>query len=186
MVAFATVADLQAATKKTYTGADVDWVTELLEQASAHLRTILGWQVYPPAVMSYRTRIRAWVFSPLPVQPAMLTSVVLTDGSVVVTDQYDGGFEPETGGTAVVTITAGYAAAPPDLKSWTVVLASQVIDVVTKLGMLSSGGLSSVAIDDFKMVWTQTGENTAGYGIPETVAARLKKSFNSSAYVTGG
>jgi hypothetical protein len=186
MASFATVADLQTATKKTYTGQDITWVTELLEQASAHLRTILGWQVYPPTAMTYRTRIRACEFYPLPVQPATLTSVVLTDGTVVVTDHFDGGFEPETGGTAVVTFTAGYAAAPPDLKSWTIVLASQVIDVVSKLGMLSSGGLSSVAIDDFKMVWSQTGENTAGYGVPETVAARLKESFGSSAYVTGG
>lgn len=186
MVSFATVADLQTATKKTYTGTDVAWVTELLEQASAHLRTILGWQVYPPMVMSYRTRIKAYGFYPLPVQPATLTSVVLTDGTTVETDTFDGGFEPVKGGTAVVTLTAGYAASPTDLKSWTVVLTSQVIDVVTKLGMLSSGGLSSVAIDDFKMVWTQTGENTAGYGVPDAVAARLKEAYGSSAYVTGG
>lgn len=186
MVSFATVADLQTATKKTYTGSDIDWVTELLAQASTHLRTILGWQVYPVTTMSYRTRIKAYTFYPLPAQPATLTSVVLKDGTAVVTDVYDGGFEPETGGTAVVTFTAGYAAAPPDLKSWTVVLATQVIDVVTKLGMLSSGGLSSVAIDDFKMVWTQTGENTSGYGLPETVVVRLKEAYASSAYVTGG
>lgn len=185
MAAFATVADLQTVTKKTYTGADIAWVTELLVQSSAHLRTIIGWQVYPPTPMSYRTRIRAYEFYPLPVQPSTLTGVALTDGTPVVTETFDGGFEPETGGTAVVTFTAGYTAAPPDLKSWTTVLASQVIDVVTKLGMLSSGGLSSVAIDDFKMVWQQTGENTSGYGIPESVAVRLKEAYGSSSYVTG-
>lgn len=185
MAAFATVADLQTATKKTYTGLDIAWVTELLEQASAHLRLILGWQVYPQATMSYRTRLRACEFYPLPVQPSVLGVVVLTDGGAVATDEYDGGFEPDKSGTATVTFTAGYVAAPPDLKSWTLVLASQVIDVVTKLGMLSSGGLSSVAIDDFKMVWTQTGENTAGYGIPDAVALRLKEAYGASAYVTG-
>lgn len=185
MASFATVADLEKATKKTFAGQDIVWVTELLEQASAHLRTVTGWQVFPPATMTYRTRLKACEFYPLPVQPSALVSVALKDGTAVGTDEYDGGFEPDKGGTATVTFTAGYAAAPPDLKSWTVVLASQVMDVVTKLGMLSSGGLSSVAIDDFKMVWTQTGENTAGYGIPDAVAVRLKEAYGASAYVTG-
>ena len=185
MASFATVADLEKATKKTFTGQDIAWVTELLEQASGHLRTIIGWQVFPPATMTYRTRVKACEFYQLPVQPASLVSVVV-DGTTVTTDDYDGGFEPERGGTATVTFTAGYSSCPPDLKSWTVVLASQVMDVVTKLGMLSSGGLSSVAIDDFKMVWTQTGENTAGYGIPDAVAVRLKEAYGASAYVTGG
>jgi hypothetical protein len=186
MASFAAVADLEKATKKSFTGQDVAWVTELLEEASAHLRTIIGWQVFPPATMSYRTRLKACEFYPLPVQPSELVGVALTDGTAVGTDTYDGGFEPDKGGTATVTLTAGYSSCPPDLKSWTVVLASQVMDVVTKLGMLSSGGLSSVAIDDFKMVWTQTGENTAGYGIPEAVAVRLKEAYGSSAFVTGG
>lgn len=186
MASFATVADLELATKRPpYAGADILWVTELLAQASAHLRTVLGWQVFPQSTASYRTVLRACEHYTLPSQPSQLVSVVI-DGASVETHEYDGGFMPTQGGLATVTFTAGYATAPVSLKSWTIVLATQVIDTITKLGLLSSGGLSSVAIDDFKMVWAQSEDSSSGYGIPKSVADRLRAEFTmGGAVVTG-
>jgi hypothetical protein len=58
------------------------------------------------------------------------------------------------------------------------------MDAVTKLGMLSSAGLSSVSIDDFKMAWANGGEGS-GYVLPDRVVEQLRASYGSSAYVTG-
>jgi hypothetical protein len=85
-----------------------------------------------------------------------------------------------------VTFTAGYTTAPPSLVSWCCVLAAQVIDAVSKLGMLGNGGLSSISVDDFKLVWSQSAENgMGGYTLPDRVIAQLRASYGTTAYVTG-
>jgi hypothetical protein len=186
---FATVADLQARTKVTYSGADGDWAQTLLNDASEHLRDILGWQVYPAAQVSYTTRLQAGTFHLFPQQPAALGSVAYRDTSgptPASPDVFDGGFIPSKSGIATITFTAGFQAPPPSLVSWCCVLAAQVIDAVTKLGMLGNGGLSSVAIDDFKLVWSQSAENgLGGYTLPDRVVQQLRASYGTTAYVTG-
>jgi hypothetical protein len=187
--AFATVTDLQARTNVVYSGPDLDWVQTLLSDASDHLRDILDWQVYPAAQVSYTTKLQAGMFHRFPQHPAVLGSVSYLDtsGSTPATpDVFNGGFIPSKSGIATVTFTVGYDAPPPSLVSWCCVLASQVIDAVTKLGMLGNGGLSSVAIDDFKLVWSQSAENgQGGYTLPDRVVERLRASYGTTAYVTG-
>lgn len=186
MAAFATVADLQTRTKATYAGADIAWVQSILDDASAHLRDILGWQVFPAAQVSYTTKVHAGVFHRLPIQPVKSLDSVVIPLTAITYDFYDGGFEPDTNGIATVTFTAGYATAPPSLVSWCCVLASQVIDAVSKLGMLGNGGLSSISVDDFKLVWSQSAENgLGGYTLPDRVIAQLRASYGTTAYVTG-
>jgi|GEM_PF-2453792 len=183
---FATVADLQARTKVTYSGTDIDWVQTLLNDATEHLRDILGWQVYPSATAIYTTKVWAGIFNRLPIQPVISLDSVSIPNTYMTYDVYDGGFESDTNGIATVTFTAGYSAPPPSLTSWCCVLAAQVIDAVTKLGMLGNGGLSSVAIDDFKLVWSQSAENgLGGYTLPDRVVQQLRASYGTTAYVTG-
>jgi hypothetical protein len=185
MSRFAEVADLQKKTKVVYRGADIPWVEQLLEDATNELRRIIGWQVYPAAVVSYRTLLRGCEHYTLPVQPVVDAPVVTIDGSTVDVDFYDGGFTVLCGGIATVTFTAGYDSPPPDLVTWCCVLAQQVIDAIQKLGLLGPGGLSSVSIDDFKLVWSQDGSTGGGYTLPERIEESLKQSYGSSAYVTG-
>lgn len=186
MARFAEVTDLQARTKVVYAGADIAWVQALLDDASAHLRDILGWQVFPAVQMTYTTKVWAGTFNRLPVQPVKSLDSVVIPGAFITTDVYDGGFEVDTNGIATVTFTAGYALPPDALKSWCCVLAGQAIDAVTKLGMLSNGGLSSIAVDDFKLVWSQSDENgLGGYTLPARVVARLRETYGTTAYVTG-
>lgn len=186
---FAAVADLQARTKVVYAGADIDWVQSILNDASAHLRDILGWQVFPAISASYTTKLQAGMFHRFPQSPASGASTSYLDNSGPIPAapaMFDGGFVPSKSGIATVTFTAGYSIAPPSLVSWSCVLAAQVIDAVTKLGMLGNGGLSSVAIDDFKLVWSQSVENgLGGYTLPDRVVAQLRASYGTTAYVTG-
>lgn len=182
---FATLADLEKALKRSFTGADIAWANDLLAQASDHLREeVLGWQVYPPATGSYQTQIKCGCFYSLPSQPATLTQVLmLQDQTTATVDEFDGGFVPDKSGIARITFTFGYAAAPPILRSWTLVLAGQLVENITKLGLLTADGLSSVAIDDFKIVWQQQG--AGGFGIPAHAVEALQRSFGQPVAVTG-
>ena len=186
MAAFATVSDLQTRTRVTYAGADIAWVQSILDDASAHLRDILGWQVFPAAQVTYTTKVWAGIFNRLPIQPVKSIDSISIPLTVMTYDAYDGGFESDTNGIATVTFTAGYATAPPSLISWCCVLAAQVIDAVSKLGMLGNGGLSSISVDDFKLVWSQSAENgLGGYTLPDRVVAQLRAAYGTTAYVTG-
>jgi len=185
MTRFAEVTDLQARTKVVYAGADIPWVEALLDDASAHLRDMLGWQVFPAAQVTYVTKVWAGIFNRLPVQPVVSLDSVSIPDTYMTFDVYDGGFETDTNGIATITFTAGYAAAPASLVSWCCVLAAQVMDTISKLGMLSNGGLSSVAIDDFKAVWAQSSETGGGYTLPASVVAQLRAAWGTTAYVTG-
>lgn len=185
MSRFAEVTDLQKRTKVTYTGADIAWVEQLLDDASNELRRVIGWQVSPATAVSYTTKLYAGDFNSLPVQPVQSAPTVVMDGSTVEIEFYDGGFTVPCDGIATVTFTAGYASPPLDLQTWCCVLAQQVIDAIKKLGLLGPGGLSSVSIDDFKLVWTQDGQTGGGYTLPARTEASLKESYGASVYVTG-
>jgi len=182
---FASVADLQARLNKTFPDADAPWVQTLLDDASDHLRSMLGWQVWPSAVVTVRTKVNIGDFYRLPIQPVQSLGTVLVDGAVVAVTEFDGGIQFKDQGIADIAFTAGYGTIPKVLTSWTCVLAAQVMDAIAKLGMLSGAGLSSVSIDDFKMAWANGAEGS-GYVLPDRVVEQLRESFGTSAYVTGG
>lgn len=181
---FASVADLQTRLNKVFADTDQAWVQELLDDASDHLRSVLGWQVWPVASVTVRTKVNMGDFYRIPIQPVQALGSVLVDGVGVTVTEFDGGIQFKDQGIADISFTAGYATIPKVLISWTCVLAAQAMDAVTKLGMLSSAGLSSVSIDDFKMAWANGGEGS-GYVLPDRVVEQLRSSFGTSAYVTG-
>lgn len=181
---FASVADLQARLNKTFAEPDLPWVQTLLDDASDHLRSVLGWQVWPVASVTVRTKVNVGDFYRIPIQPVQALGAVTVDGVGVAVTEFDGGIQFKDQGIAVISFTAGYATIPAVLTSWACVLAAQAMDAVVKLGMLSSAGLSSVAIDDFKMAWANGGEGS-GYVLPDRVVEQLRASFGTSAYVTG-
>jgi hypothetical protein len=186
--AFATRSDLEVTLKRTFAAPDQPWVDDLLAQASDHLRSeVLGWQVYPVASVTYKTRLQAGQFFSLPMQPASLVSVAYSDSAVQPSsapEVYNGGFVPTVSGVATLVLSVGYSVAPPVLRSWCMTLAAQAIAHLEKLGTLTADAYSSVAIDDFRLVWNQNGQS--GWGIPEMTREVLRNQFQSSAYTTGG
>lgn len=188
VASFAVRADLELAIKRTFTVAEQPWADDLLAQASDHLRSeVLGWQVYPAASMSYTTRLQAGMFHRFPQHPATFGTVTYSDTSGPVPAApvvFDGGFIPTKSGIATLTVTAGYAVAPPVLRSWCIVLAAQAVANVEQMGTLTADAYSSAGIDDFKVVWNQSG--TSGWGIPELAKESLRARFNLEAHVTGG
>lgn len=182
---FAAVTDLEARLKKVFPDPEQEWVQTLLDDASDHLRDLLGWQVWPAAAVTVRTRVKCGDFYQIPIQPVLTVGPVLVDGTAVTVTEFDGGIEFADTGIADISFTAGYPVIPRVLTSWTCVLAAQVLDAISKLGLLSGAGLSSVSIDDFKMAWANGAEGS-GYVLPDRVVTRLQESYGTSAYVTGG
>lgn len=161
-------------------------VQELLGDASAHLRSVIGWQVSPPANVTTRVPYGTTSLR-LPGAPVTAVVSVVLDGVAVPASSYtlEEGYLDGVPSGAVVTYTVGYATAPRDLVSWTCVLVSQALSALEDLGALGGGGVSSIAIDDFRKAWAEGGDG-AGFVLPARVEDKLRAAYGSGgAFVTG-
>lgn len=176
MVAFATAAELGLKLNRTFTpGAETTWIDELLADASDHLRSVIGQQVYPQTTSEY-TAYPSGGRVDLPQWPVVGVVSVLRAGAAI-DYTYRPGFIIVAGDDPCdVTFTWGYATAPPELARLTCVLVSQsLLTLEAQLG-LTAGGLSSVAIDDFKLAWADAGAQS-GMTLTEHAEAAIKKQF---------
>lgn len=154
MVAFATYVDLEERLNRTFTVPERAWIDTLLNDASEYLRSVIGQLVFPVTQSTFkafpsggRIDLPQW-----PVVSVDAVDVAYTErhGYIVV-----GSDDPVN-----VTFTWGYATAPTELVRMACVLVSQtLIPLENQLG-LTAGGLSSVALDDFKMAWADAGEQS--------------------------
>lgn len=182
MDAFATVADLELRLNRTFAaGAETLWITALLEDASTYLRDdVLGLQIYPQSQSTYTV----WPDGgrvDLPQQPLISIDLVVDAlGNTLVEDtdytRRDSTLSFNSDDPVTITFTYGYTTAPDSLIRWTCVLVSQaLIPLEQNLG-LTVGGLSSVAIDDFKAAFADAGENT-GITLSDRNIALLRRQF---------
>ena len=83
-----------------------------------------------------------------------------------------------------ISFTYGHALAPEGLKRWAMVLVSQVmVPLELKLG-LTVGGLSSVAIDDFKAAFADAGEAT-GISLSDRNIEMIRRQYSTGTHVVG-
>lgn len=185
MDAFATFQDLEARLNRVFSVDEQDWITTLLEDASTYLREdVIGLQVFPQSTSSFV----AWPDGAgevvLPQQPVVSVDAVERDGSAIEYTHRDGvifvdGCEP-----VEVMFTYGYAVAPEGLKRWACVLVSQaLIPLELNLG-LTVGGLSSVALDDFKAAFADGGEGT-GMSLSDRNVALIRRQYSTDVHVGG-
>lgn len=183
MTAFATAAILGKKLRRTFTpGAETEWIDGLLADASAHLRSVIGQEVYPRSQSTYLAYpVEGRV--DLPQHPVVSVDAVERDGSPVGFIQRPGfilvsGDEPVS-----VTFTWGYLALPKELERLACVLVSQVlIPLEAKIG-LTAGGLSSVQLDDFKLAWADAGASS-GMTLTPHAEALVRNQFGASATTT--
>jgi hypothetical protein len=184
--AFATYTELGVRLNRTFTvGVESAWITSLLEDASTYLRDdVLGVQVYPRAQSSFvaypdGTRID------LPQAPVVSIDSVMRGTVAVPYVQRDNSLYVDCDDAVTVKFTYGYLMAPASLKRWAMVLVSQaLIPLEQKLG-LTAGGLSSIAIDDFKAAWADGGEES-GITLSDRNIKLLREQFGArGSYVVG-
>lgn len=191
MDAFATYSDLEDRLNRTFTTYERTWITTLLEDASTYLRDdVLGLQVFPQS----SSTVVLWPEGgrvDIPNPPLISVDAVERDGAAVeyvqkestlwVPIAYEDG-SARLGGRVekpvTVTFTYGYAGAPESLKRWACVLVSQALLPLEQNLGLTVGGLSSVAIDDFKVAFADAGE-LSGITLSDRNVALLREQFGA-------
>lgn len=182
MTAFAWPDDLATRLRRVFTSEESQWVEVLLDDAAADIRLITG-HVYPPVEATYIAYPSGgWV----DIHQPYLRSVdsVTRDGVPVTYTRRDNAIQVDCDEPVTVTISYGLSEPPPELVALNCVMVAQALTLVEAGLGLTVGGLSSVALDDFKVAFTDGGAGT-GSTIPEATAARLATVYGAAAYTTG-
>lgn len=175
MVAFATASDLGARMKRTFTGAEATWVDGLLADATAYLQDEIGQLVAPQETVTFA----AWPSSgwvDLPQWPVVSVNAVERDGVPVEFEERPGMIRVDGDSKVDVTFTYGHATVPRNLTALCCSLVSQQILLVEASIGLSVGGLSSLALDDFKIAFADGGEGT-GLTLPKVTLDGLRRTY---------
>lgn len=175
MDAFATYTDLETRLQRTFTVGERTWITALLEDASAYLRGVIGYDIYPQTEVTYTdypdgTRVD------LPQVPIVTITAVERDAVEVDYDYRPGYIIVDNDLPVDITFTYGYEVAPPELVRLTCVLVSQALITLEQDLGLTAGGLSSVALDDFKLAWADAGASS-GMVLPPIQEAAVRRQF---------
>jgi len=175
--AFAVAEDLAALLKREFTPEEQSWIDTLLASASTYLRDdVIGQIVYPRTTSEFDDWPTAGRVD-LPQFPVVSVDSVKRNGEPIEYKYRPGyitvrGDEPVT-----ITYTWGYAEPPARLRDMACVLVSSaLLTLEAKVG-LTAGGLSSVALDDFRLAWADAGAQS-GMSLPEIQKADLRRMFN--------
>jgi len=176
MEAFATAADLGKKLRRTFEpGEETEWIDDLLADASAHLRSVIGQEVYPTTTSEYVAYPSGGRVD-LPQWPVVSVGSVTRDGHSVGFEYRPGFIMVRDDAPCDVTFTWGYSVIPAELKRLACVLVSQaLLPLENQLG-LTAGGLSSVAIDDFKLAWADAGASS-GMALTEHAERAIQRQF---------
>lgn len=181
MIAFATSDDLALRLNRTFTTGEEAWVTALLEDAADFMRGVMGSQVYPSTQSTY---VAYPVGGRVTLPQGMVRSVdaVERDGEEVEYERRQDTLFVDCNDPVDVTFTYGLDAAPGDLVSINCALVSQMMLTVEAGLGLSGGGLSSVAIDDFRAAFADGGAST-GLSMTDHTRNYLVGKYGTSAWV---
>jgi hypothetical protein len=179
MTAFATVDDLALLTGRTFTAAQEDQATALLDAASAYLRGVIGQDVYPRTTSTY-TAYPLGGREDLPQWPVFDVVSVERDGEEIPYIYRPGYIKVSCDDPVDITFTWGHATVPPELTRLTCVLVAQSLAVLEAGVGLNAGGISSVAIDDFKVSFAEGGAGT-GMTLTPHAEASVRQQFGRGA-----
>lgn len=183
MDAFATAAQFATRLNRTFTEGETPWVESLLADASDLIRNAIEQEVFPRRTVTYTAYPSPLGREDLPQWPVVEVTDVTRDGSPIDFKAALGVVTVDGDEPCDITYTFGYADAPAELVRLTCVLASQTLrDVEAGIG-LASGGLTAIAIDDFRAAWR--GAET-GTSIPATLVASLRQRYGRGGVTIGG
>ncbi len=172
---FAEAKDLSKRLKREFSQAESEWLDELLADATAYLQREIGQQVAPRQTVTFSDWPSAgWV--DLPQWPVVSVDAVERGGAPVSFEERPGRIRVGSDAKVDVTFTFGYSKPPRDLEALCCALVSQQLLLVEAQLGLSIGGLSSVALDDFKIAFADGGEGT-GLTLPQVTIDGLKQSY---------
>lgn len=181
MDAFATADDLALRMRRTFSPGETAWVTALLEDAAALMRGVMRNQVYPPAQSTYVAYpTGGWVR--LPQDFVNSVDSVQRDGTDVEFVLRQDSIGVDCDEPVTIEFSYGLTVAPADLVGINCALVSGVM-LTAEAGVgLTAGGLSSIAIDDFKASFADGGA-ASGMVLSEHSRDYLVSHYGRSAWV---
>lgn len=183
MDAFATFTDLGTRMKRDFAPAEQGWVTSLLEDSADFMRGVIGNHVYPSRQSTYTAYpTGGWV--ELPQSPVKSVDAVQRDGVDVTYERVQDSLKVDCREPVDVTFTYGLTTAPGDLVGINCALVSQMMLTIEAGIGLTAGGLSSVALDDFKAAWADAGAQS-GMSLTAATEKYLVDHYGRSAWVVG-
>lgn len=181
-MSFATVDELQARMGEPFADEAKTQIGQLLDDATAVIRAEIGQHVAPKHTATFTDWPDAEGMIYLPQTPVRSVDAVEIDGAPVAFAWRDNYLRVNARGKVAVTFTYGFETVPSELSHWACVLAAGALKNL-ELGVgLTPGGLSSVAIDDFRAAWADGGDK-AGMTLPAHVAHRLREAYGGGTSV---
>lgn len=185
MEAFATPKDLADRMKRTFTPEEQAWVATLLGDAAAFLRGVAGASIYPVQTSTFTAY-------PMGGRVDMPQSYIVSIGPVKLADtetavnfaRFEDSIYVYSTATIDITFTYGLAEAPADLVGLNCGIVSGQIGLVEADLGLQIGGLSSVALDDFKIAFADGGAGT-GLTLPVPQLQYIHDTYGTSGWVVG-
>lgn len=183
---FTTAQELGLRLKRTFDTDTTSAVNEMLQDASAYLRDVIGQQVYPQVQATITRRLHCAGRILLPQLPVIsVGSATLNETAFTPDPDYLPYVDVCGGGKVKITFTYGYATTPDSLIQWTCVLASQALAAVEELGMIGTGNVASFSIDDYRKAWGSGATNGGtGFDLPQHVIDQLRNAYGMSAYTS--
>lgn len=185
MEAFATPQDLGTRMKRTFTPDEQAWLTAILGDAAAYLRGVAGASIYPVQTSTFTAYpLGGRVDMPQP-YVSSIGPVKLADTETEVNfARFEDSIYVYSTAPIDITFTYGLAEPPADLVGLNCAIVSgQIVLIEQELG-LQIGGLSSVALDDFKIAFADGGALT-GLSLPVPQMQYIRDTYGTSGWVVG-
>ena len=179
MTGFATASDVAGALKRTFTPAEETWVEGLLEQSAEYLRSVIGQHIYPPIESTF-TAYPVNGCVELPQSYVQEVVSVTVGGTSVPFTRFEDTLERIPFGEVEITFRYGAAEPPADLVGVNIAMVSSAITLVEAELGVSLGGLSSLALDDFRIAFADGGDKTGHMVLPEITQENLRASYGAS------
>lgn len=177
MLAFTDAEAVAKRLKRDFSSEEAEWVEELLVDASAYLRAEAGQNIWPVTTSTFTDWPDAGRVD-LPQHPVHSVDAVRR-GGVDIPFTHRPGYITVTGDDPVdITFTWGFPVAPDLIVSYCAVLVSQAILTVETGTGLTFGGLSSLALDDFRAAFSNGGAES-GMTLPKPQLDLLRRTFGT-------
>jgi hypothetical protein len=181
MAAFASASDLEARLGRTFSSSEEEQVVALLDDAAALMRGVMRNQVYPATQATYVAYPSGGRVD-LPQDFVVSVDAVEREGVAVEYTQREDTVIVDCDEAVDITFTFGLDDPPADLVGINcAIVSSALLTAQAGLG-LNAGGLSSVAIDDFRYAFADGG-SSAGMTITPHLRDYLVARYGRSAWV---
>lgn len=183
MSAFASVDDVAKALKRTFTNDEKLWVGVLLEQSADAMRGMMSGQwVYPQRTSTFTAYPIAGRVT-LPQGYVASVNDVQRGGQSIAWSRFEDTVMVSGDEPCEATFTYGLTQCPKMLVGLNAVMVSSAITLVENDLGVSVGGLSSIALDDFKIAFADGGDKTGHLVLPKIQADMLEQRFGMTGHV---